>query len=148
MKQLALRLGQRLLLLIGVSLCTFALLSAAPGNFFDDLKLNPQISSATVSALQAQYGANRPFPERYARWVESIFCGDWGYSLPNQAADRAVIRERVSPVTTKDGFNPARVAFGERPIRTVLRLQSRDCCRRNLWIELEVVEKISGRSRE
>src|SRR3984885_10659680 len=81
MKQLALRLGQRLLLLIGVSLCTFALLSAAPGNFFDDLKLNPQISSATVSALQAQYGANRPFPERYARWVESIFRGDWGYSL-------------------------------------------------------------------
>ena len=52
MKQFAWRLGQRLLLLVGVSLCTFVLLSAAPGNFFDDLKLNPQISAATVSALQ------------------------------------------------------------------------------------------------
>src|SRR6201994_334674 len=81
MKQLAWRLGQRVLLLVGVSLCSFILLSAAPGNFFDDLKLNPQISPATVSALQAQYGANRPLPERYARWVESIARGEWGYSL-------------------------------------------------------------------
>src|ERR1700744_3350815 len=81
MKQFAVRLGQRLLLLIGVSLCTFALLSAAPGNFFDELKLNPQISQAPVSALQAQYGANRPLPDRYFRWIESIARGDWGYSL-------------------------------------------------------------------
>src|SRR3984957_7591199 len=81
MKQIAWRLGQRVVLLVGVSLFSFVLLSAAPGNFFDDLKLNPKISSATVSALQAQYGANRPFPERYARWVESIFRGDCGYSL-------------------------------------------------------------------
>ena len=81
MKQFAWRLGQRLLLLVGVSLCTFVLLSAAPGNFFDDLKLNPQISAATVAACKSQYGANRPLPERYARWVESIFRGDWGYSL-------------------------------------------------------------------
>src|ERR1700744_621101 len=81
MKQFAVRLGQRLLLLIGVSLCTFALLSAAPGNFFDDLKLNPQISPATVATLKAQYGANRPLPERYVLWVESIARGEWGYSL-------------------------------------------------------------------
>lgn len=81
MQQLAWRLGQRILLLIGVSIFTFALLSAAPGNFFDDLKLNPQISPATISALQAQYGVNRPLPERYARWIGSIARGEWGYSL-------------------------------------------------------------------
>ena len=81
MKQLAWRLGQRLFLLVGVSLCSFVLLAAAPGNFFDDLKLNPQISPSTIAVLQAQYGANRPLPERYARWVESIARGDWGYSL-------------------------------------------------------------------
>jgi peptide/nickel transport system permease protein len=81
MKQFAWRLGRRLFLLVGVSLCTFVLLSAAPGNFFDELKLNPQISPATVSALQAQYGANRPLPDRYVRWVESILRGEWCYSL-------------------------------------------------------------------
>src|SRR6201995_2772740 len=81
MRQLAWRLGQRLALLIAISVCSFVLLSLAPGNFFDDLKLNPQISSSTVAALQSQYGADRPLPERYARWVESIARGEWGYSL-------------------------------------------------------------------
>jgi peptide/nickel transport system permease protein len=95
MKQLALRLGQKLLLLVGVSLCTFALLSAAPGNFFDDLKLNPQISPATVSTLQAQYGTNRPFPERYARWVESIVRGDWGYSLSYHCPVGSLVWQRA-----------------------------------------------------
>lgn len=95
MKQLAWRLGQRLLLLVGVSLCSFILLSAAPGNFFDDLKLNPQISSSTVAALQAQYGANRPLPERYARWVESIARGEWGYSLSYHCPVGALVWQRA-----------------------------------------------------
>jgi peptide/nickel transport system permease protein len=64
-----------------VSLFSFVLLSAAPGNFFDDLKLNPQISSATISALKTQYGTDRSMPERYALWIVSIARGDWGYSL-------------------------------------------------------------------
>src|SRR5277367_4909087 len=81
MRQLARRVGQGLLLLVGVSLFSFILLSAAPGNFFDDLKLNPQISPATISALKSQYGTDRPLPERYALWIVSIARGDWGYSL-------------------------------------------------------------------
>jgi peptide/nickel transport system permease protein len=81
MRQLARRVGQGLLLLAGVSLFSFILLSAAPGNFFDDLKLNPQISPATIAALKTQYGTDRPLPERYARWIVSIARGDWGYSL-------------------------------------------------------------------
>jgi peptide/nickel transport system permease protein len=70
-----------LLLLAGVSVFAFALLAAAPGNFFDELKLNPQISPATVAALKTQYGIDRPLPVRYARWVASMARGDFGYSL-------------------------------------------------------------------
>ena len=81
MRQLARRVGQGILLLVGVSLFSFVLLSASPGNFFDDLQLNPQISPATISALKTQYGTDRPLPERYVLWVASIARGDWGYSL-------------------------------------------------------------------
>jgi peptide/nickel transport system permease protein len=70
-----------LLLLAGVSVITFALVSSAPGNFFDELKLNPQISPATVAALNTQFGMNRPLPVRYLRWVASVARGDFGYSL-------------------------------------------------------------------
>jgi peptide/nickel transport system permease protein len=64
-----------------VSAFTFALLSAAPGNFFDELKLNPQISPNTVLALEAQYGMNDRFPVRYLKWVASAAKGEFGYSL-------------------------------------------------------------------
>jgi peptide/nickel transport system permease protein len=70
-----------LLLLAGVSVFAFAHLSAAPGNFFDELKLNPQVSPATVAALKVQYGMDRPLPVRYLHWVVSLSRGDFGYSL-------------------------------------------------------------------
>lgn len=60
---------------------SFALLSLAPGNFYDELRLNPQISPGTVSALKEQYGMDRPLPVRYWRWIESTARGEFGYSL-------------------------------------------------------------------
>ncbi|HKT45909.1 MAG TPA: ABC transporter permease [Candidatus Acidoferrales bacterium] len=75
------RLLHSLLLLAGVSVFSFLLLSLAPGNFFDELRLNPQISPATVAALEAQYGVNRPLPMRYAHWLASLARGQFGYSL-------------------------------------------------------------------
>ena len=79
------RVGRRtlhgLLLVLGVSALSFALLSLAPGNFYDELRLNPQISPGTIAALKAQYGMDRPLPVRYWRWMESIVRGELGYSL-------------------------------------------------------------------
>jgi peptide/nickel transport system permease protein len=69
------------LLLLGVSALSFALLSAAPGNFFDELRLNPNISPATVTALKAEYGIGQPWPARYLHWLASMARGDFGYSL-------------------------------------------------------------------
>ena len=62
MLRVAKRVLHGLVLLFGVSVLTFALLSAAPGNLFDELKLNPQISPETVTALKAEYGVGRPWP--------------------------------------------------------------------------------------
>jgi peptide/nickel transport system permease protein len=81
MLKVARRTLHGLLLLAGVSIFAFALLSAAPGNFFDELKLNPQIAPATVAALGIQYGMDRPLPVRYLRWLVSVVRGDFGYSL-------------------------------------------------------------------
>jgi peptide/nickel transport system permease protein len=69
------------LLLLGVSALSFALLSAAPGNFVDELRLNPQISAGTVAAIKTEYGIDKPWPVRYLRWLESIGRGEFGYSL-------------------------------------------------------------------
>jgi peptide/nickel transport system permease protein len=81
MRYLLHRLMQAVLLLIGASLLTFLFSTLAPGNYFDEMRLNPQISPETVTALRAQYQLDRPLPVRYARWVRSLLRGEMGFSF-------------------------------------------------------------------
>ncbi len=75
------RLLQAAFLLIGVSILTFLFSALAPGNYFDEMRLNPQISPETVAALRAQYQLDRPVPVRYVRWANSLLHGEMGYSF-------------------------------------------------------------------
>src|SRR5438552_3143069 len=75
------RLLQAAFLLVGVSILTFLFSALAPGNYFDEMRLNPQISPETVAALRAQYQLDRPMPVRYVRWVNSLLHGEMGYSF-------------------------------------------------------------------
>jgi peptide/nickel transport system permease protein len=80
-KYLERRVIHGVLLLVGVSVLCFCFSVLAPGSFFDDMKLNPQISRGTVAALRSQFGIDQPLPVRYGRWVKSVFRGEWGYSF-------------------------------------------------------------------
>src|ERR1700726_226374 len=80
-KYLSRRLINAILLLVGISFFSFALLQLAPGDFFDEMRMNPRISAATVEGLRGQYGLDRPLLVRYERWLGSIFRGDLGFSL-------------------------------------------------------------------
>ena len=70
-----------MLLLLGVSIFSFAILQLAPGDFFTPLSVNPQISARTVATLRSQYGLDKPFPIRYEHWLRSVFRGDLGLSF-------------------------------------------------------------------
>jgi peptide/nickel transport system permease protein len=52
-----------------------------PGDYFDEMRLNPQISSETMDALRSQYGLDRPFVVRYVEWLGSVVRGNWGFSF-------------------------------------------------------------------
>ena len=75
------RLMQAAFLLIGVSILTFLFSTLAPGNYYDEMRLNPQISPGTVAALRAQYQLDRPLPVRYGRWLLSLLHGEMGFSF-------------------------------------------------------------------
>ena len=81
MRYLARRLAHSMLLLLGVSLFSFAILQLAPGDFFTPIRLNPQISAHTVATMRSQYGLDQSFPIRYERWLRSVFTGDLGVSF-------------------------------------------------------------------
>lgn len=75
------RLLHSLFLLAAISVLAFATSQLAPGNFLDELKVNPQISAQTIDSLRVQYGLDQPITVRYFRWMKSLVHGDFGYSL-------------------------------------------------------------------
>jgi peptide/nickel transport system permease protein len=81
MKYLSLRLLQSIFLLLGISLLSFIFVEAAPGNYFDDMRLNPRITNETVAQLRQDYGLDRPIPVRYVRWLHSVLRGELGFSF-------------------------------------------------------------------
>jgi peptide/nickel transport system permease protein len=81
MRYFARRLFHATLLLLGVSIFSFALLQLAPGDFFSPMGLNPQISGRTVAGLRSQYGLNQPLTIRYEHWLGAILHGDLGPSF-------------------------------------------------------------------
>ena len=95
MKYLFRRAVHGILLLIGASILCFVFSDLAPGSFFDEMKLNPQISSSTIAALRAQYGLDQSLPMRYASWAGSVFRGEFGYSFAYNTSVRSLLGLRV-----------------------------------------------------
>jgi peptide/nickel transport system permease protein len=68
-------------LLLGVSVLSFLFLALAPGNFLDSMRLDPQVSPETISALRSEYGLDRPVAVQYFQWLRALSHGDLGYSF-------------------------------------------------------------------
>ena len=75
------RFGHAVFLLVGVSVLAFAFSTLAPGNYFDEMKLNPQISAEQLTALRAGHQLDRPMAVRYASWAAALLHGDLGFSF-------------------------------------------------------------------
>jgi peptide/nickel transport system permease protein len=78
---IARRLIRAILLLVGVSALCFLFTEMAPGSFFDEMRLNPQISPGTIAALRSRYGLDQPLVVRYERWIKAALHADLGYSI-------------------------------------------------------------------
>jgi peptide/nickel transport system permease protein len=95
MKYLAQRAVRALLLLVAVSILCFLFTEMAPGSFFDEMRLNPQISPETIATLRAHYGLNQPMVVRYARWMNALAHGDLGFSIAYNAPVAPLLWERA-----------------------------------------------------
>ncbi|MFQ5349810.1 MAG: ABC transporter permease [Thermoanaerobaculia bacterium] len=92
---LAQRLLHGLFLLVGVSVLTFLFTELAPGDFFDDLALDPQVSAASADELRARFGLDDSLPRRYLRWLGSVVRGDLGYSMAYNRPVASLLWERA-----------------------------------------------------
>jgi peptide/nickel transport system permease protein len=77
--------GRRLLrtaiLLLAVSAISFCLFELAPGDYFDNLRMDPAVSPDTIQALRKQHGLDQHVALRYIRWLTSVIRGEWGFSV-------------------------------------------------------------------
>ncbi len=80
----------------------FLFTSLAPGTYFDEMRLNPQIAPETVAALRAQYGVDKPLPVRYLSWLNSALHGEMGFSFAynSPVAPLLMVRARNTLVLT------------------------------------------------
>jgi peptide/nickel transport system permease protein len=95
MRYLAQRIIHATLLLLAISFFSFALLQLAPGDYFDSMRLNPQISRQTLTGMRAEYGFNQPRPVRYGHWLASLLKGQLGTSLASRGPVAPVLRVRA-----------------------------------------------------
>lgn len=70
------------------------LLARATGDPLAELENDPRISPATVAALRAAFGLDRPLHEQYLTYLVNLFRGDLGYSLHYKAPVVEVIMQK------------------------------------------------------
>ena len=68
-------------LLLAMSFLTFFLIQMTPGNFFDTMKLDPQVSAETIARYEAMYSLDKPVIYQYFHWIKNVLRLEFGYSF-------------------------------------------------------------------
>ncbi len=96
MKKLVLkRLLQVVPLLIGMSFVSFIIIQSSPGDYFAQMKMNPEISPSTIEHMKTSFGLDRPVIVQYLMWVKNICRFDFGVSFAYHIPVRTLIKFRV-----------------------------------------------------
>jgi len=95
MNFLARRALHSLLLLVGASVLTFLLVRLAPGDYFESMRVNPQISNRAIASLRSEYGLDKPSPVLYWHWLKSVVKGEGGFSFVYNTAAVPILWPRV-----------------------------------------------------
>ncbi|HEX6836241.1 MAG TPA: ABC transporter permease [Polyangia bacterium] len=100
------------LTLVGITLVTFALLHALPGDAaLVQAGTSRGASPESLAAMRRQYGLDRPLPAQYAAWLVRSARLDFGDSL----VDGRPVRDKIAdalPVTLLLALVAAALAFG------------------------------------
>ncbi|MCQ2359263.1 MAG: ABC transporter permease, partial [Phascolarctobacterium sp.] len=97
-KQIAARLGQIVLVLIGISFITFALVMLAPGDVVRQMIAGGsdlQITQAEIDAVRKQLGLDKPFFFQYLDWLGRAVTGDLGTSFMAKKPVWEALMERL-----------------------------------------------------
>ena len=125
-------LGRRLiqvpLVLLVVSLMTFAITRATPGDPVT-IMLGMQTSPEAATAMRKEFNLDRSLPEQYGLWIAKVVTGDLGRSMRLNDPVTTLIAERL-PISLQLAFAGMLFALAVSiPLGVIAAL------RRNSWID-------------
>jgi peptide/nickel transport system permease protein len=86
--------------LLIISFVLFAVLSLAPGDPLAQFAANPEVPQEVRDRIAKSMGLDKPWYERYPRWLLAMLQGDFGFSYASRAPVNDLITQRL-PQTLK-----------------------------------------------
>jgi peptide/nickel transport system permease protein len=87
------RVGQAIIVLVGVTIIVFILQHLLPGSIARAI-IGPRASALQIAAFNRQYGLNRPLPVQYFSFLNQLIHGNLGYSFKqNMSVDAIVVHD-------------------------------------------------------
>ncbi len=95
LRYIAARLVLMVPLLLGVTIVSFGVMQLAPGDFLDEMRMNPIVSQETIAQMKANFGIDQPVHKQYLMWLGRLVRGDFGYSFAWQVPVTWLIGSRL-----------------------------------------------------
>jgi peptide/nickel transport system permease protein len=92
------RVGQAIMVLVGVTIIVFILQHLLPGSIARAI-IGPRASALQIAAFNRQYGLDRSLPVQYLSFLNQLIHGNLGYSFKqNMSVDAIVIHDLPNDV--------------------------------------------------
>src|SRR3989338_7013830 len=82
-------------LLLAITFIGFVCINLAPGNYFDGLKQNPQVSEETIRLYEQKYHLDQNVFIQYYCWLVNVLKLDFGYSFAYKIPVFEVLKSRM-----------------------------------------------------
>jgi peptide/nickel transport system permease protein len=87
------RIGQAVIVLLGITILVFILQHLLPGSIARAI-IGPRASAGQIAAFNREYGLDRPLPVQYFSFLNQIVHGNLGYSFKqNMSVDAIVLHD-------------------------------------------------------
>jgi len=89
------RLISSIFLLFGITIVSFFIIQLAPGDFFTQMELNPEISKETIEMMRREFSLTEPIYIQYFKWLWNLAHLNLGISLSYHIPVISLIKQRL-----------------------------------------------------
>ena len=82
-------------LIFGMTLVSFFIIQLAPGDYFTQLKMNPEISAETIENLRKDFGLDKPAIVQYFYWLKNVVTFNLGQSFAYHVPVSFLIKQKL-----------------------------------------------------